>query len=46
MPQGDEVFFGLNQQGVILFIVLIFICLPLCWLPWVIDSCKAANRKG
>ena len=31
---------GLNQTGLILFIVLILFCLPLCWLPFIIDSCK------
>ena len=31
---------GLNQKGTILLIVLIFVCLPLCWLPFVMDSCK------
>jgi hypothetical protein len=41
MPQGKEVFAGLNQTGVIVFIVLLVVCLPLCWLPWVIDSMKA-----
>lgn len=46
MPQGDEVFAGLNKGGVILFIVLLLVCLPLCWLPWVIDGTKAANRKS
>jgi hypothetical protein len=40
MPQGKAVFAGLNQNGMILFIVLIFVCTPLCWLPWVIDSMK------
>jgi hypothetical protein len=35
-----EVFAGLNQTGLILFIVLLLTCLPLCWLPWVIQSCK------
>lgn len=35
---------GLNMGGFILFIVLIFVCLPLCWLPWVIDSCKAPKQ--
>ena len=44
MPQGKEAFFGLNQQGVILFIVLLLVCVPLVWLPWVIDSCKAAEK--
>jgi hypothetical protein len=44
MPQGEEKFAGLNQTGLIVFIILIFVCLPLCWLPWVIDSMKA--EKG
>lgn len=46
MPQGDEVFAGLNQSGLIVFIILLVVCLPLCWLPWVIDSTKAANKKS
>ena len=41
MPKGKEMFLGLNQNGLILFLVLLFLCLPLCWLPWVIDACKA-----
>lgn len=32
---------GLTLGGFILFIALLFVCLPLCWLPWVLDSCKA-----
>ena len=44
MPKGKEVFFGLNQQGVILFIILVLVCLPLCWIPFLVDSCKA--EKG
>lgn len=40
MPQGKAVFAGLNQTGLIVFILLIFLCLPLCWLPFVIDSMK------
>jgi hypothetical protein len=43
MPQGQRVFAGLNKNGVILFIVLLLVCLPLCWLPWVIDSTKGAH---
>lgn len=45
MPQGEEVFLGLNQSGVIVFIILIFVCLPLCWLPFVLDSTKAAPKS-
>ena len=41
MPQGKEVFIGLNQTGMIVFIILLVACLPLCWLPFVIDSMKA-----
>ena len=44
MADGQDVFAGLNKQGVILFIVLIFVCLPLCWLPWVIDSMKGVKE--
>ena len=40
MPQGKEVFLGLNQNGLILFIILLVVCLPLCWLPFVMDSMK------
>ena len=41
MPQGKEVLLGLNQTGVIVAILLLFFCFPLCWLPLVIDSMKA-----
>lgn len=42
MAKGKELFLGLNQNGLIVFIVLVLIgCLPLCWIPWVMDSCKA-----
>ena len=43
MAGADEHFaLGLNLGGFILFIALIFICLPLCWLPFVISGCKAS----
>ena len=41
MPQGKEVFAGLNQTGLIAFIILLIACFPLCWLPWVINNCKS-----
>ena len=34
------IFAGLNQQGLVIFIILLLVCVPLCWIPWVIDSCK------
>ena len=40
MPVGEEVFIGLNQNGLIVFIILIIVCLPLCWIPFLIDSLK------
>ena len=43
MDRNEEVFLGLNQNGVILFAVLLFFCFPLAWLPWIIGSCKVQN---
>ena len=43
MPQGEELALGLNKNGFIVFIILIFVCLPLCWIPFVVDSMKAAK---
>ena len=42
MPQGKEVFLGLNQTGGIVFIILLFLTGPcFCWVPWLIDSMKS-----
>lgn len=46
VPTGNEsaekdAYAGLNQTGLIVFIILLVVCLPLFWLPWLIDSCKA-----
>ena len=40
MGQGKVVFAGLNQTGVIVFVVLLFIALPLCWIPFIVPSMK------
>lgn len=45
MAEGKEVFLGLNQTGLIVFIILLLVCIPLCWVPWVVDSCKAAPTE-
>ena len=45
MPQGEEVFLGLNQNGLIVFIILLVVCLPLCWIPFIVDSMKG-NPKA
>jgi hypothetical protein len=44
MPQGKEVALGLNQTGLIVFIILIFVCLPLCWIPFIVDSMKGTRE--
>lgn len=35
----------MSSGGWILFVVLLLFCLPLCWLPFVIDGCKEEIRK-
>ena len=35
----------MSVPGWILFAVLLVFCLPLCWLPFVIDGCKEPVRK-
>lgn len=37
---GKAVLFGLNQNGVMLGIVLLLFCFPLCWIPFVIPQFK------
>lgn len=41
----DEVFAGLNKNGLIVFIILLLVCLPLCWLPWVLKATKATKNS-
>ena len=41
---NEEFALGLTTGGFILFIVLLFVCLPLCWLPWVLNGTRA--NKG
>ena len=41
MPQGEELALGLNKNGFVIFIILLFLCLPLCWIPFVVDSMKS-----
>ena len=43
MAEGEEVFLGLNKNGVILGIILLIVCFPLCWIPFFVDACKAAK---
>jgi len=38
--KNEDVFAGLNKDGLIWFIVLLIFCFPLCWLPWVLESTK------
>jgi hypothetical protein len=36
---------ALSTQGWILFVVLLLLCFPLCWLPFVMDKFKEEQRK-
>ena len=40
MAEGKIVFAGLNQKGVITFVVLLLLCWVLAWIPWVVDGMK------
>jgi hypothetical protein len=41
MPQDKAIFLGLNQTGVIVFVILLLTTGPcFCWVPWLIDSMK------
>ncbi len=40
MSEKKEAALGLTSNGLVLFIILLLFCLPLCWLPWVIDSMR------
>jgi len=46
MPQGKVVFAGLNQTGLIVFLVLFLACFPLCWIPWLVDSMKGDPNES
>jgi uncharacterized membrane protein len=35
----------LSTGGWVLFAVLLILCFPICWLPFVIDACKEEERK-
>ena len=35
----------LSSGGWVFFIVLLLFCLPLCWLPFVLDECKDKIQK-
>ncbi len=35
----------LSTGGWVLFAVLLLVCFPICWLPFVIDACKEEERK-
>jgi DNA-directed RNA polymerase subunit RPC12/RpoP len=48
-PFCDHIGIPLHRQkvsgaGWILFVVLLFVCFPLCWLPFVVDGCKVRTR--
>jgi len=40
-PEVSGNFLGLNQTGTLVFILLVLVFLPLCWIPWTVKSMKA-----
>ncbi|HEV3146996.1 MAG TPA: hypothetical protein VGZ47_24115 [Gemmataceae bacterium] len=37
---NKAVFAGLNMTGLIVFLVLLVLFCPICWIPWIIPSMK------
>jgi hypothetical protein len=35
----------ISAVGWVLFVVLLIMCIPLCWIPFVVDGCKEDVRK-
>lgn len=35
----------ISSNGWVVFALLVVFCLPLCWLPFVLDDCKEDTRK-
>jgi hypothetical protein len=35
----------LSGNGVLVFVLLLLFCLPLCWLPFVLEGCKERRRE-
>ena len=40
MSNNKAIMLGLNQTGVIVFILLLLFCIPLCWIPFLIQGMK------
>lgn len=34
-----------SSNGWVIFVLLLLFCLPLCWLPFVLDGCKEETRR-
>lgn len=39
-PTGRPIVLGLNRTGILLFVLLLVIVWPLCWLPFIMNGCK------
>lgn len=44
MSDDKEIILGLNWKGVLLFVPLAFLCVPICWLPFLFDTFRAQER--
>jgi len=39
-------FLGLNRTGLVVFIVLLIVFFPVCWIPWVLPSLRVRRSKS
>ncbi len=46
MSDDEEVILGLNWKGVLLFVPLAFLCVPICWLPFLFDTFRAKEQSA
>ncbi len=45
MARGRAVLLGLNEDGLVVLVVLLVLCLPLFWVVWLIDALKGAPTE-
>ena len=45
MARGRAVLLGLNEDGLVVLVVLLVLCLPLFWLVLLVDSLKGAPTE-
>jgi hypothetical protein len=48
-PRGGQVtqksvFLGLNKTGIVLLFLLFWLCVPTCWIVWLIPECRGTKQ--